>query len=182
MFGTIGVGGPLDPGETASASLSVDAANRYFSFASMVIPSNDAFIGNGDPTAYEIYDAGGNFAGPLEFFVVGDDVRDAGTEDNTEMEAAFLNQTGPNMGDTTVGGTVAVHPGFIGSAGNPGGTPVILSGSAMNAAGQTIVPSAADFSQSGFQVARITIAQVPEPATLLMAGLSTVLLAVWRRR
>ena len=170
----------LDPGETASASLAVNSANRYFSFASMVIPSNDAFVANGDPTAHEVYDANGNFTGPLTITIMGDGVRDAGTEDNTEMEAAFINQTGPDMGDTTAGGTVAVHSGFIGSAGNPGGTPIILGGT--NAAGKTVDAAAADFTAAGFALARVTVTQVPEPSSLLLIGSALAGMGWMRRR
>jgi hypothetical protein len=34
-----------------------DAINPFFTFASMVIPSNDHFIGNDNPQAYRIFDA-----------------------------------------------------------------------------------------------------------------------------
>ena len=82
----------------------------------MIIPSNDAFIASpGDPTALRIFDAYGNFLGGT-FDVQGSDVMDAGTEVNTERDAAFLNQTGPNTGQTE-NGVVALHPGFIGSVG-----------------------------------------------------------------
>ena len=171
----------LDPGEVASQKIAVDPANRYFSYASMLIASNDAFIANGNPLAHQVYDAGGNFT-PVSFLVLGSDVLDAGTEDNTEMEAAFLNQTGPDAGDTTIGGVVGPHPGFIDSQGNPGGTAIILSGTAVNAAGEPIIPSAADFTQSGFQVARITISQVPEPASAGLALLALGGLRLVRRR
>lgn len=109
--------GPLDTGETGSIVLTVDPQQAQFlSFASMVIPSNDAFIASpDDPTAIRIFDAYGNFAGGT-FDVRGSDILDAGTEVNTELDAAFLNQTGPNTG-VTEGGVVTRHPGFIGSVG-----------------------------------------------------------------
>jgi len=111
--------GPLDPGETGSIVLTVDPTKAQFlNFASMVIPSNDAFISSpGDPTALRIFDEHGNFTGG-EFEVTGADVLDAGTEVNTEQDAAFLNQEGPNTG-VDEGGVVTVHPGFIGSVGLP---------------------------------------------------------------
>jgi hypothetical protein len=41
------------PGETASALFNLDpSSNLYFSYLSMAIPSNDAFIGNDDPLAH----------------------------------------------------------------------------------------------------------------------------------
>ncbi|MEQ8212125.1 MAG: spondin domain-containing protein [Lacipirellulaceae bacterium] len=175
-----GAGGPIAPGEIASATLSVSPSNRYFSYASMVIPSNDAFIANGNPLAHQAFDAGGNFT-PIEFLVLGTEVLDAGTELNTEMEAAFLNQTGPNTGDDE-NGVVALHPGFIGSIGNPGGTPIILSGSAINAAGASIDTIAADFTAAGYEVARISVSQIPEPTSLVLLGLSLSGMGLVRRR
>jgi hypothetical protein len=50
---------PLAPGETASIMVVVDEttpSGRYFSYGSMVIPSNDAFIANDEPSAHRIFD------------------------------------------------------------------------------------------------------------------------------
>ena len=57
----------ISPGETIEGSIDIRNPQnyRYFSFASMIIPSNDAFIGNEDPFAYELFDADGNFTGPV---------------------------------------------------------------------------------------------------------------------
>jgi hypothetical protein len=86
-------GGPpvFAPGESASTTVDVgDAtANRYFSYASMVIPSNDLFVANGNPTAHELFDAGGNFLGPLVIEIFGRQVNDNGTELNDRNGAAF---------------------------------------------------------------------------------------------
>ena len=44
------VGGALLPGATAMSTFTVDpSVNRFFTFGSMVIPSNDHFIGNDNP-------------------------------------------------------------------------------------------------------------------------------------
>ncbi len=111
--------GPLDPGESGSIVLAVDPnQSQFLSFASMVIPSNDAFISSpDDPMGLRIFDEKGNFTGG-KFEVTGADVLDAGTEVNTEQDAAFLNQTGPDTG-VDEGGVVTAHPGFIGSVGLP---------------------------------------------------------------
>ncbi len=150
-------GAPVfDPGESPSVTFDLDPAkHRYFSYASMIIPSNDAFIANGNPRAHELFDADGNFTGPITFTVLGQDVRDSGTEENTEMEAAFINQTGPDRGTPTVDGVVVNHQGFINSLGNPGGTPIILGGT--TAAGTTLDPVLADFTQPDTSIAQITI-------------------------
>lgn len=150
-------GAPLfDPGTSATARFDLNpVSNRYFSFASMLIPSNDAFIANGNPTAWELFDDAGNFSGPISFVVAGDGVRDAGTEVNNETDAAFLDQSAPDTGDEE-GGTVQVHPGLNGSVGNPDGTPVNILG-ATNGPGFTFDVNAADFTRNGARVAQITV-------------------------
>lgn len=153
-------GAPVyEPGSTAHASIELDpATHRYLSYATMVIPSNDAFVANGDPQAVEVFDADGQPTGPVSFTVYGRRVLDAGSETNTETEAAFFDQTGPDQG-TVENGVVLPHPGFNGSIGNPDGSPMnILGGSFM---GMNFDPLAADFSQSGYQILRVTL----RPAT-----------------
>ncbi|MGB7327795.1 MAG: spondin domain-containing protein [Rubripirellula sp.] len=112
-------GAPVfEPGETVSQTLDVfDASrNRYFSFASMVIPSNDAFIANLDPRAYELFDRFGAFTGARTITVYGQDVWDAGTEVNDPIgDAAFSTEGGTA---TDQNGVVGRHRGlddFIGS-------------------------------------------------------------------
>ena len=175
VFGGDGVPGILDPQETASLVVEVDdpTSAQFFSFATMVIPSNDAFLASeDDPTAFRVFGAGGSFVGPLEIVLDGNDVLDAGTEANTETDAAFLNQAAPNTG-VDENGTVGAHVGFNGSEANPLGAPVnILSGSAVNAAGGNIDPTAADFTRNGGseQLLRISIDLVPENDDVLIGG------------
>lgn len=159
IFGTNGIPGVIDPNEVASTILDVDAlTDRYFSYASMVIPSNDAFVANSNPLAFTLFDEDGNFVAPEEI-IVGDRVYDAGTEVNSELEAAFINQTGPNTGETE-NGVVTLHEGFIGSQGNPDGTPIILGGTSV--AGTFIDPDVADFSVDGFEFLRFTFSEIEE--------------------
>ncbi|MFN9969867.1 MAG: spondin domain-containing protein, partial [Phycisphaerae bacterium] len=50
--------GPLLPGMSGSQVFTVDpAANRFFTFGAMVVPSNDYFIGNDSATQYMLFDA-----------------------------------------------------------------------------------------------------------------------------
>lgn len=167
---------PLEPGELTSILLDVDpSTNQYFSYASMVIPSNDAFIANGNPLAHEIFDAAGNFLG-ADFVVLGNAVLDGGTEVNDELpfSTAFLGQQSPNTG-TDENGVVATHLGL--NVGNILGT---TDSSALN--GLPLNFTGADFTASGYQVARIRVEQVPEPSTIL--GLLAVggLVATRRKR
>ena len=83
-------GGPIAPGVTLSSVFVLDPTdNRYYTYASMVIPSNDAFIGNGDPLAFELFDEDGNLL-PVNFAVPGSLVWDAGTEVNNETQRGVL--------------------------------------------------------------------------------------------
>ena len=84
---------PYVPGATASALLNVNdpTVHQYLSYAAMVVPSNDFFMGNANPLAFRLFDSGGNFLGPLTIQVYGRHVWDAGTEvDNINFGAAFI--------------------------------------------------------------------------------------------
>jgi len=112
-----GPNGPFAPGDATAQSFLLDPTDprdRYFSYVSMVIPSNDAFIANGNPMAHPIFDASGNFIAE-DFFVAGPSaVNDAGTELNDEVpiNTAFLGQMAPNTGVTT-NDVITTHPGFL---------------------------------------------------------------------
>lgn len=146
-----GAPGPIDPGETASFTINVnpdDVGPGYFTWATMIIASNDAFLASpGNPLTDAIFDENGAFLGPLTIERFGSDVLDAGTEVNTELDAAFINQTGPNTG-ITENGVVTVHEGFIGSEGGPAGESIILGGT--SAAG-TVFTDEADFTRNDGQ-------------------------------
>ena len=154
---------PLEIGESTSFIFDVDASNQYFSYASMVLPSNDAFIANGDPLAHEIFDDEGNFLG-ADFIVLGSEVNDGGTEVNDELafSTAFLGQSAPNTG-TDENGVVTFHPGFI-----PGGR-ILTTTDSSPFNGLPLNFTGADFTAPGYQVARITVEQVdvPEPGIIL---------------
>jgi hypothetical protein len=169
---------PLGPGEYTSGTFEVNpTSGRYFSYGSMILPSNDAFIANGNPLAHEIFDQFGKFQG-ADFYVLGSEVLDGGTEVNDELafSTAFLGQATPDTG-VDENGVVTEHPGFI-----PGGR--ILSTTDFNGLNFT----GADFTAAGYKVARFRVelvedsASVPEPGMLL--GLFTLggSMAAWGRR
>ena len=115
-------GGPIAPGETRVITLFADPSDplsRYLSYATMVIPSNDAFVANDDPLEIDLFDGNELIrrVGSSAFIVLGDDVYDAGTEVNDEVpeNTAALAQANPNTG-VTENGVVRQHPGFQGSA------------------------------------------------------------------
>ncbi|MEM9552354.1 MAG: spondin domain-containing protein [Pseudomonadota bacterium] len=154
-----GAGGPIATQEVTSATLDVNGkSNAYISFGAMILPSNDAFIGTDE--AIQLFDEKGRFLGPQKIVFEGSDVYDAGTEVNTELDAAFINQTGPNTG-VDENGVVTLHPGFNGSEGNPvgEGDQIILGGT--NAFGAAITEEA-DFTREGAQVAIVHINRVVE--------------------
>ncbi|NET82538.1 MAG: PEP-CTERM sorting domain-containing protein [Moorea sp. SIO1F2] len=164
----------LFPGDVVSTKIKLDedlASNSFFSYGAMYFPSNDAFIANDNPIA--IFDGDGKFTG-ADFIVLGDQVWDAGTEVNDEspLNVPFTFAEVGNGIDEN--GVVLPHPGFL-----PAGSGGVLD------FGDGFFANA-DFTTPGFQVARITIEKVPEPATitglLLLGGLSILRRRVGRSR
>ena len=150
--------GPIDPGEVATATFTLDSDDvnsQFFSYASMLLPSNDAFVANGNPEAIRIFDEEGNFIG-ADFIIAGNQVLDAGTEVNDEAEnsTAFFGQSSPNTG-IDQNGVVQLHPGFVTGGrilSEDGSSPLALAGF-----------TNADFSSPDYQVARITISTEDQP-------------------
>jgi hypothetical protein len=161
----------FSPGESTSFNLDVgdSTVNQYFSFASMVIPSNDLFISNGNPNAYQIFDAAGNFNGNTVIEIYGRDVNDNGTEVNSAAnDAAFSANDGQSLPEFalirnlfTDANDGAYLDSFIGSG---------------TANGATIGSS---FGADDL-IARITITQVPAPSGAAILLGSSVML--FRRR
>jgi hypothetical protein len=84
------VGGLLQPGGVSSLSFWVDTAlNPFFTFAAMVVPSNDFFIGNDSPTEYRLFDAGGRL-NISSIDIEANDIWDAGSEVFDPAAAAFV--------------------------------------------------------------------------------------------
>ncbi len=168
IFGFDGFAGApvLDPGETASIRLDVNRFDaRFFSFLSMVIPSNDTFIGNDDAMAYEVFDAAGAFTGLGAISVFSDDAWDAGTELNNGLGAPF----------STAGGTATDVDGVI----TPASDRLFFLNGQHTVAGTTI-----DLASGRNLLATIEVSQVPLPAgfPLLLAGLGAFGLAKRRKK
>lgn len=118
--------GALLPGMTFStAKFRVDTTiNPYFTFASMVVPSNDFFIGNDDPMAYRLFDAGGNLVLPT-ISQNAADIWNAGSEAFDPAHAAFLvggsnplrtpenSVVGFNVGELSGFNGLTTAPGYV---------------------------------------------------------------------
>ncbi|MFN0130042.1 MAG: spondin domain-containing protein [Verrucomicrobiales bacterium] len=165
IIGVTGLGpGIFTPGHSSSFDFGgVDAtSHRYFSYASMLLPSNDAFFGNANPLGREIFDASGTFLG-ADFTILGSMLWDAGTEENDTLGAPFSMIGGSST--PTIGGTVLSHPGldnFVGS--------VLGNGVTLTSAFGSDTP-----------VVRIQVSQVPEPGGLWLSLMATLGLVITRR-
>ena len=162
---------PFTPGQTNSMNINVGdpTVNRYFSYGAMVVPSNDLFLGNEGATDIEVFDAGGNFLGPITIMVFGSDIWDAGTEVNDfDDGAAFIDGSNATLG-TSEGGTVQ---SFFSLA---GATAYMMD---LNGR-QTPLYTLNDPLESGDLVATITI--TPEPASIAMLAIGGIALVTRRR-
>lgn len=149
----------IEAGETGTAFITpINPANyQYFSFASMVIPTNDNFIGNDDPFAYQVFDAGGNINDPSGTFtiqVLASEIWDAGTELNNGLGAPF----------STAGGVATETTDPIALESNNLADFVGIT----TPSGVTIT----NLYDPGAVVATITISRIPEPATLSLLALA----------
>ncbi|WP_310571590.1 spondin domain-containing protein [Gemmatimonas sp.] len=158
------IGGLLQPGGTASLDFMVNTGlNPFFSFASMVVPSNDFFIGNDSPI--RLFDATGNLL-INSIFQTTSQIWDAGSEIFDPAAAAFV---GNNDLRTPQGSVVAFNfaelEGFNGLTTGAG-----YEFQSQLAAGQNVYRI--DFTSR-------PVTTVPEPSTLVLltcglAGLAWV--------
>ncbi len=168
--GVVAPGSPFGPAgrsfaRQATPEFNVDPnTHRYFSYASMIIPSNDAFIGNDVPTASQLFDGSGNFLGPLVINVFGQGIYDGGTEVNNGLGAAF-SANGGSATDEAL--PIAVHAGldnFIGTG---------------TANSETILAAYS----ANTRIARIMISEtIPEPSSALLLALVAPVLGLIRQR
>jgi hypothetical protein len=156
---------PLLPGETSSAVFAIDAANRFLTFGTMVVPSNDHFLGNDNPTAFEVFDAGGN----LILTSITEDasrIWDAGSETENPANAAFLvggindQRENENLPVTLNFTDLSAFNGLTTAAGYPFDSSLLSESS---------------------PVLRISLSVVPEPSATMLASLGCVGVALRRR-
>ena len=174
--GTIG-GAPILPGQTASDTFSItNGANQFFSYVSMVIPSSDYYVANGNPLAHDVsslFSGGGPIVIPVGLL---NTVNDAGTEINDFATSAANPLFGLPGGQLGVPNTGADENGVNA---NVNGDPF---------ANFLNIPQN-DLSQLNFNnsnlypngIATITITAIPEPSSAIVT-LGLTGLALIRRR
>ena len=168
-------GGPLGPGATAFQDFLIDPSgiNRYFSYASMVLPTSDYYVANGGPTAHDLQVLDGAPVGTTVSFNIGlpGGVNDAGTEVNDFDTSAGnplisglpAGQGGPNQGADENGVNLNVVSAFAGFLNTPAG---------FLAANPNL-----DFNDNGLYpngIASVTISVIPEPSGWILAGIGLV--------
>ncbi|MEM7629952.1 MAG: spondin domain-containing protein [Planctomycetota bacterium] len=164
-------GGPIIGGGAQSVNFSVGdpTQNRFLSFATMVVPTNDLFIGT--PNAIEVFDAAGNFNGPITITIFGSQVWDAGTEvNNADNGAAFLQGIDGAAGEIE-GGNVSLF------FNDPSAGDYLDS-----LIGRTTAPGFDIASTFGEQTAIATITIVPSPAAAAVLPIAGLVAARRRRR
>ena len=86
------IGGLLLAGQSASQTFTVDVGlNRFFSFANMVVPSNDFFLGNDAPL--ELFGSNGELL-QSSIYQTTNQIWDAGSELFDPLAAAFVGTNG----------------------------------------------------------------------------------------
>lgn len=170
-------GGPptIDAGETGVTEVDIvdPAENRFFSFFSMIVPTNDTFFGNDDAEGFALFDAAGAFLGPQTIEITSDFIFDAGTEAND-----FANGPAFVVGADATAGTVTNDP--IALAADPGFGSIV--GTLTTPAG-LFDPSLASLDGVIASITIEQIAPVPLPASafMLLAGLGGLAFAGSRR-
>ncbi|WP_374341762.1 spondin domain-containing protein [Methyloversatilis sp.] len=167
---------PAFPGAVRSldfTGLDLAGENRYFSYASMVVLSNDFFIGNDDAREHDLSVLLSN-GGTLSFFVGGNgEVWDAGTEVNDYANSLANGAFGIGGGQSSANQGADEH-GFV---------RLVDSDPYANFLSAHLVPAGYDFAPLQFTslqaIGRVDIqllAPVPEPETyaMLLGGLALV--------
>lgn len=174
-------GAPIAPGGVVSGTfdLDLDGANQYFSYASMVLTSNDYFVANGNPLAHDLSALLGG--GSLSFGIgLPGTVNDAGTEVNDFATVAGAGlfpglgsgQSGPNEGADEGGVITNVVDPYAGFLNTPDGFDFSL----LNFDNENLYPGGIA------QVTFSAVSSVPEPTTALLLSVGVMGLAASRRR
>jgi hypothetical protein len=160
------LGAPILPGQTFTSTFQFETnTNPFFTFASMVIPSNDAFIGNDNPQGFRLFDAAGNLL-INQIDQTAGQIWDSGSEATDPANGAFV-VGGTNGNRTAQNGVVSFDRSQFGSYNN-------LTTGAGYVFNDAIITNTTN-------VGRITFSAVnaPEPSSLLL--MATVMGMMSRR-
>ena len=142
--------GPTAVGGSFTVTMTISDANKYFSYVGMVLPSSDAFVGNNNPTAFDL----SGLLDPSNTTPVVLDVSriyDAGTEDNDFTNAP--------------GGPLVGLPAGVATDGidTPGGVITLATGDHFSTtyAGAPAAFDLTTIDPNGGNVATITITPIP---------------------
>lgn len=142
--------GLFNPGSAASQTFTLDSGQTHFNFATMLIPTNDAFLGTEDSIA--LFDGDGNFQA-LDLTLTLSNVWDSGTELNDRLGAPFSNFGGDDS--TIESEQIGLHTSLDLYDSD---TNLIDSPNFLNGDGQRVNVVA------GSDIIRIRISAVPEPS------------------
>ena len=165
--GTIGMA--LTPGQSRSMSFLVNTGlNPFFTFASMVVPSNDFFIGNDNPQAFRLFDVGGNLL-INSINQTSSQIWDAGSELFSVAGAAFL-VNGVNAVRTPQNGVVSFNFAELAQFNGE-----------VTAAGYTF-NSQLTANQPVYRIDFSSSTVVPEPSTVVLLSAGLLMMAFVARR
>lgn len=172
---------PLLPGQSAFGEFIVatDGSNSFFSYASMILPTSDYFVANGNPLAFNLDDLFDGTVSAIEFNIgLPGTINDAGTEVNDFADSPAnglfpgrglpTGQTAPDQGTVEGGAVTNVANAFSGFANSAG---VDLAGFDFNNA--SLYPNG---------IATIRITAVPEPSSMTAIALGLAGIGLRRRR
>jgi hypothetical protein len=160
---TLTSGGSLPqflPGQANTTTLSVSdpSVDKYLSFAGMVVPSNDFFMGNASPL--QIFNSSGTFIGPMTIQVYGSNVWDSDTEVQSITTALTFIQ-----GETPGSGTQIMNGSITPFLTEPGAASFLNSITGLTTvAGYQITH---EFGANDL-IATIQISSVPEPSSVVL--------------
>ncbi len=164
------VGGALTPGSTASNTFVVDsmsANHRFFTFGTMVIPSNDLFLGNDNPAAFQLFNVSGSLLVNTITQNAGQ-IWDAGSETANPANAAFI-QGGVNDNRTPENGVVTFERSEL----------TVFNG-LTTGAGYVFSDLSLNNGTNIYEISFSTTA-VPEPSSALLGALGLAAVALRRR-
>jgi hypothetical protein len=142
--------------------------HRFFSFAAKLVPSDDGFVGNDDPLSVRVFGPDGKFLGPIVIDVYGNEVWDAGVRLNNETGTLYVDNRPPDLSQgVATSEPIRKHPGYNGSVGNPGGSPVGILGVLGDICATSrrsvfcfqIDQTSGDFARPNYPIARIRISE-----------------------